>query len=96
MLRKSTKSALIILFFFFKFLVTISCITSLLVVILKGHLAPALAGLALTYAAHISGVFQFTVRLMSDTEARFISVERIVNHIEVGIKKKKKKKKIFV
>lgn len=52
-------------------------------VVLKGHVSPELAGLALTYAAHISGVFQFTIRLMSDTETRFISVERIVNHTEV-------------
>jgi ATP-binding cassette subfamily C (CFTR/MRP) protein 5 len=46
-------------------------------VLMKGEVAPALAGLALSYAAHISGIFQYTIRLMSETETRFISVERI-------------------
>lgn len=37
----------------------------------------AAAGLALSYAAQLSGVFQFTVRLASETEAKFVSVERM-------------------
>lgn len=57
--------------------VTSMCITAFLTVILHGQVPPALAGLALAYAAHISGVFHYTVRLMSDTEVRFISVERL-------------------
>jgi len=57
--------------------VTSVCITAFLTVILHGQVPPALAGLALAYAAHISGVFHYTVRLMSDTEVRFISVERL-------------------
>ncbi|KAK6629679.1 hypothetical protein RUM43_003497 [Polyplax serrata] len=57
-------------------------ITSLLVALLKGEVAPAFAGLALTYAAQICGVFQYTIRLLSENEARFISVERIQDNIE--------------
>ena len=59
------------------FSVTSVCITAFLTVFLHGQVPPALAGLALAYAAHISGVFHYTIRLMSDTEVRFISVERM-------------------
>jgi len=55
----------------------------MMVVLLKGQVPAALAGLALTYAAHISGVFQFTIRLLSETESRFISVERMQTAIQV-------------
>ncbi|XP_066994509.2 ATP-binding cassette sub-family C member 5 isoform X2 [Anabrus simplex] len=58
------------------------CITSFMVILLQGQVPPAMAGLALSYSAHISGVFQYTVRLISETEARFISVERITSYIE--------------
>lgn len=54
-----------------------------MVVLLKGQVPAALAGLALTYAAHISGVFQYTIRLLSETESRFISVERMQTAIQV-------------
>jgi ATP-binding cassette subfamily C (CFTR/MRP) protein 5 len=59
------------------------CITAFLTVVLHGQVPPALAGLALAYAAHISGVFQYTTRLVSETEVRFISVERINSYIRV-------------
>ncbi|GFG38298.1 hypothetical protein Cfor_11595 [Coptotermes formosanus] len=58
------------------------CITAFLTIILHGQVSPALAGLALSYAAHISGVFHYTVRLMSETEVRFISVERMNSYHE--------------
>lgn len=55
-----------------------SCsITAFLIILLKGQIPAALAGLAMAYATQISGVFQYTVRLMSETEVRFVSVERI-------------------
>lgn len=63
----------------------ITFITSFLVAFLKGEVAPAYAGLALTYSAQICGVLQFTIRLLSENEARFISVERIQNNIEVSV-----------
>jgi hypothetical protein len=66
------------------FSVTSVSITAFLTIILHGQVPPALAGLALAYAAHISGVFHYTIRLMSDTEARFISVERMNLYHEVN------------
>ncbi|XP_069692470.1 ATP-binding cassette sub-family C member 5-like isoform X3 [Periplaneta americana] len=62
--------------------VSTMCVTGFLVIILHGQVSPALAGLALAYAAHISGVFQYTIRLMSEAEVRFISVERINSYCE--------------
>ncbi|CAL8127014.1 unnamed protein product [Orchesella dallaii] len=50
---------------------------AVLVLIFHGTISAAAAGLALAYAAQLSGVFQFTMRLASETEARFVSVERI-------------------
>ena len=46
-----------------------------------GKISAAASGLALSYAAQLSGIFQFTVRLATDTQARFVSVERIYNFI---------------
>jgi hypothetical protein len=60
------------------------CITAFLTILLHGQVPPALAGLALAYAAHISGVFQYTIRLVSETEVRFISVERITSYSKVS------------
>ncbi|XP_076234372.1 ATP-binding cassette sub-family C member 5-like [Calliopsis andreniformis] len=54
-----------------------SSITALLVIALRGQISPALAGLAMAYSTQMTGVFQYTVRLMAETETRFISVERI-------------------
>lgn len=61
-----------------------SFITALLVISLKDELSPAFAGLAMAYATQMTGVFQYTVRLMSETEVRFISVERISYYIRVS------------
>ena len=60
-------------------------LTSFLVVILHGTVAPAMAGLALAYSWHISGVLQYTTRLISETEVRFISVERILAYVECAV-----------
>ena len=59
--------------------------TAALIIVLHGEVSPALAGLALAYATHISGLFQYTIRLISETEVRFISVERITSYIEVSV-----------
>ncbi|KAK7871844.1 hypothetical protein R5R35_006438 [Gryllus longicercus] len=65
-----------------KLAVLIICITAFLVIILRGQVPPAMAGLALAYAAQISGLFQYTIRLISDTEIRFISVERMNAYLQ--------------
>lgn len=61
-----------------------SSITAFLVIALRHQLPPALAGLAMAYATQMTGVFQYTVRLMAETETRFISVERISYYLRVS------------
>ncbi|XP_072524361.1 ATP-binding cassette sub-family C member 5 isoform X2 [Salminus brasiliensis] len=65
-------------------LISITLITTvaLLIVFMHGHIPPAYAGLAISYAVQLTGLFQFTVRLLSETEARFTSVERINHYIK--------------
>ncbi|XP_026681209.1 multidrug resistance-associated protein 9-like [Diaphorina citri] len=50
-----------------------------LTVAFHGSVSPALAGLALTYASHVTGLLQFTVRVFVETELNFLAVERINN-----------------
>ncbi|XP_076753799.1 ATP-binding cassette sub-family C member 5-like isoform X2 [Xylocopa sonorina] len=59
-----------------------SSITAFLVIALRNQIPPALAGLAMAYAMQMTGVFQYTVRLMAETETRFISVERISYYLK--------------
>uniref|UniRef100_A0AAR2JHA6 Uncharacterized protein n=1 Tax=Pygocentrus nattereri TaxID=42514 RepID=A0AAR2JHA6_PYGNA len=68
-------------------LISITLITTvaLLIVFMHGHIPPAYAGLAISYAVQLTGLFQFTVRLLSETEARFTSVERINHYIKVSV-----------
>ncbi|XP_062987875.1 ATP-binding cassette sub-family C member 5 isoform X2 [Elgaria multicarinata webbii] len=56
--------------------------TGLMIVLMHGQISPAYAGLAISYAVQLTGLFQFTVRLASETEARFTSVERINHYIK--------------
>uniref|UniRef100_A0A8C9W837 ATP-binding cassette sub-family C member 5 n=1 Tax=Scleropages formosus TaxID=113540 RepID=A0A8C9W837_SCLFO len=64
--------------------ISISLITAvaLLIVLTHGHIPPAYAGLAISYVVQLTGLFQFTVRLLSETEAHFTSVERINHYIK--------------
>uniref|UniRef100_A0A7N6FJR0 ATP-binding cassette sub-family C member 5 n=1 Tax=Anabas testudineus TaxID=64144 RepID=A0A7N6FJR0_ANATE len=66
-------------------LISISLITAvaLLIVFMHNQIPPAYAGLAISYAVQLTGLFQFTVRLLTETEARFTSVERINHYIKV-------------
>uniref|UniRef100_A0A8C5S2M5 ATP-binding cassette sub-family C member 5 n=2 Tax=Laticauda laticaudata TaxID=8630 RepID=A0A8C5S2M5_LATLA len=57
-------------------------ITGLMIVLMHGQIPPAYAGLAISYAVQLTGLFQFTVRLASESEARFTSVERIDHYIK--------------
>ncbi|XP_036403959.1 multidrug resistance-associated protein 5 [Megalops cyprinoides] len=65
-------------------LISIVLVTTaaLLIVLLHGQIPPAYAGLAISYAIQLTGLFQFTVRLLAETEARFTSVERITHYIK--------------
>ncbi|XP_056140092.1 multidrug resistance-associated protein 5 isoform X4 [Lampris incognitus] len=60
--------------------VALITITALMMVLMHGQMPPAYAGLAISYAVQLTGLFQFTVRLASETEARFTSVERIQHY----------------
>uniref|UniRef100_A0A669DM89 ATP-binding cassette, sub-family C (CFTR/MRP), member 5 n=1 Tax=Oreochromis niloticus TaxID=8128 RepID=A0A669DM89_ORENI len=62
--------------------VALISITALMMVLMHGKISPAYAGLAISYAVQLTGLFQFTVRLASETEARFTSVERIHHYIQ--------------
>ncbi|XP_071501330.1 ATP-binding cassette sub-family C member 5-like [Diadema antillarum] len=55
-------------------------ITNLFVVFMHGKVAPALAGLAVSYAMQCTGLFLFTMSMMADAEARFFSAERILQY----------------
>uniref|UniRef100_A0A8C5GV90 Uncharacterized protein n=1 Tax=Gouania willdenowi TaxID=441366 RepID=A0A8C5GV90_GOUWI len=70
-------------------LISIALITAvaLLIVFMHNQIPPAYAGLAISYAVQLTGLFQFTVRLLSETEARFTSVERINHYIKVTPKR---------
>ncbi|XP_062576849.1 ATP-binding cassette sub-family C member 5-like, partial [Saccostrea cucullata] len=50
-------------------------VTGLLVIVT--NIPTALAGMALAFSVQMTGLFQFTVRMAIDTEARFTSVERL-------------------
>ncbi|XP_068402432.1 ATP-binding cassette sub-family C member 5 isoform X5 [Eschrichtius robustus] len=65
-------------------LISIALITTtgLMIVLMHGQIPPAYAGLAISYAVQLTGLFQFTVRLASETEARFTSVERINHYVK--------------
>lgn len=65
-------------------LISISLITgvALFIVFMHNQIPPAYAGLAISYAVQLTGLFQFTVRLLTETEARFTSVERINHYVE--------------
>uniref|UniRef100_A0A3Q3N0T8 ATP-binding cassette sub-family C member 5 n=1 Tax=Mastacembelus armatus TaxID=205130 RepID=A0A3Q3N0T8_9TELE len=66
-------------------LISIALITAvaLFIVLMHNQIPPAYAGLAISYAVQLNGLFQFTVRLLTETEARFTSVERINHYIKV-------------
>ncbi|XP_060079358.1 ATP-binding cassette sub-family C member 5-like [Ylistrum balloti] len=55
-------------------------ITGLLVILTYESMTPALAGMAMAFAIQMTGLFQFTIRMAIDTEARFVSVERLQHY----------------
>ncbi|KAK3526633.1 hypothetical protein QTP70_030836, partial [Hemibagrus guttatus] len=62
--------------------IILTTVVALMIVIMHGHMSPAYSGLAISYAVQLTGLFQFTVRLLSEIEARFTSVERINYYIK--------------
>ncbi|KAL8625042.1 hypothetical protein ACOMHN_012051 [Nucella lapillus] len=60
--------------------VVIIGVTSLIILFTKEHITPAMAGLALSSAIQMTGLFQFTVRLATEAESRFTSVQRVLDY----------------
>ncbi|XP_052104159.1 ATP-binding cassette sub-family C member 5-like isoform X3 [Mytilus californianus] len=54
-------------------------VTGLLVIVNYESMTPAMAGMALAFSIQMTGLFQFSIRMAIETEARFTSVERL-NH----------------
>lgn len=67
--------------------VFIMFVTSLLILFTRGTVPPSLAGLAIAYAASLSGLFQFTLRMLVENEVRFLSVERVNSYMQASILK---------
>uniref|UniRef100_A0A8C5GXQ5 Uncharacterized protein n=1 Tax=Gouania willdenowi TaxID=441366 RepID=A0A8C5GXQ5_GOUWI len=64
-------------------LISIALITALLCVKIVRHFPSLIVGtFHLCFVLQLTGLFQFTVRLLSETEARFTSVERINHYIK--------------
>ncbi|PVD18522.1 hypothetical protein C0Q70_21071 [Pomacea canaliculata] len=58
----------------------VTSITALIIVLTYKTITPAMAGLALSSALQMTGLFQFTVRMAIESEARFTSVQRILDY----------------
>ncbi|KAK7462637.1 hypothetical protein BaRGS_00038317, partial [Batillaria attramentaria] len=59
---------------------TVTGITAFIIVFTYETITPAMAGLALSSALQMTGLFQFTVRLAIESEARFTSVQRVLDY----------------
>lgn len=61
---------------------TVTLIVSLFVVLSPNEtINPSLKGLALSYTIQLTGILQFVVRLSTEVEAKFTSVERLLEYI---------------
>ncbi|KPM09730.1 ABC transporter-like protein 15 [Sarcoptes scabiei] len=49
----------------------------------KGSISPGLAGLAISYSLNITSILNLLIRTYSEVETNFVSVERIVEYIEI-------------
>ncbi|KAJ8340242.1 hypothetical protein SKAU_G00348750 [Synaphobranchus kaupii] len=59
----------------------ITLFVGLFVVLGPASISPALKGLALSYTIQLTGTLQYTVKLSTELEARFTSVERLQEYI---------------
>nr|XP_015223849.1 PREDICTED: multidrug resistance-associated protein 9 [Lepisosteus oculatus] len=60
---------------------TVTLLVALFVVLSPPSISPALKGLALSYTIQLTGMLQFCVRLGTELEAKFTSVERMLEYI---------------
>ncbi|XP_077994403.1 ATP-binding cassette sub-family C member 5-like [Glandiceps talaboti] len=57
-------------------------LTAIFVVVTHGSISPSYAGIALTSAIQLGGIFPSAMRLIIELEAQFTSVERLYHYIE--------------
>uniref|UniRef100_A0A665V6E5 ATP-binding cassette sub-family C member 5 n=1 Tax=Echeneis naucrates TaxID=173247 RepID=A0A665V6E5_ECHNA len=71
--------------FFLDFMaVNVTLFVSLFVVLSSNDIiSPSLKGLAMSYTIQVTGMLQYVVRQWTELEARFSSVERILEYIEI-------------
>ncbi|GAB6021176.1 hypothetical protein CHUAL_003806 [Chamberlinius hualienensis] len=55
-------------------------IVAFFIVFLHGTVDPAFAALALIYCANLAGIFNYSVRVSIETQARFTNVERVLRY----------------
>lgn len=58
-------------------IVCIIAVVASLVVVFHNWVPASFAGLALAYSNQLTGMLQYTVRLVTEAESRFLSVQRI-------------------
>uniref|UniRef100_UPI00398EC4DA ATP-binding cassette sub-family C member 12 n=1 Tax=Pristiophorus japonicus TaxID=55135 RepID=UPI00398EC4DA len=63
----------------------ITMTVALFVILSPDSIPSSNKGLALSYAIQLTGLFQICIRMGIETEARFISVERIMEYILTGV-----------
>lgn len=66
-------------------IVCIIAVVASLVVVFHNWVPASFAGLALAYSNQLTGMLQYTVRLVTEAESRFLSVQRIHSCIIVFI-----------
>ncbi|XP_034945132.1 multidrug resistance-associated protein 5-like isoform X1 [Chelonus insularis] len=57
--------------------------TGLVIIFLKDDVSPAMAGLALSFCGQMTGFLQYTIRVLSQTELKFIGVEKIGFYLRI-------------
>ncbi|WAR28249.1 MRP5-like protein [Mya arenaria] len=66
-------------------LITNTCVvalTGLCIVLTYESINPAMAGLAMSFAIQMTGLFQFTIRQAIESEAKFVAVQRLTQYSE--------------
>ncbi|XP_052784055.1 ATP-binding cassette sub-family C member 5-like isoform X2 [Mya arenaria] len=57
-------------------------LTGLCIVLTYESINPAMAGLAMSFAIQMTGLFQFTIRQAIESEAKFVAVQRLTQYSE--------------
>lgn len=63
---------------------TIVFLTAIFATFFQGLWSPGLAGLAISYSLNLTAIFNLLMRSYSEIETNFVSVERIVEYMEIS------------